>query len=179
MQHRRWRGPGAAAPNPARNLPLALALIGPAAVVLYGTALVPSIRPRSYREPVRTLALARSARTSAPAVPAIPSTPCTRAGPDRPARPLLQSSRGRSGCASARVLVASCLELYAPLPYHQGHARHATPTYVAIPCNAIGAVALALILLNPAANLPLALALLIPGAVALYVTAFVLQSKRR
>jgi hypothetical protein len=52
------------------------------------------------------------------------------------------------------------------------------PWFVAVPCNAVGGVAL-LLLLKPTRNLPLALSLLIPAAIALYGKAFVMWVKKR
>jgi hypothetical protein len=46
------------------------------------------------------------------------------------------------------------------------------PWWIAIPCNGLAGAALALLLLNPADNLTLALLLLCPAALALYGTAF-------
>ena len=53
------------------------------------------------------------------------------------------------------------------------------PWFVAVPCNAVGGVALVLLLLKPARNLPLALALLIPAAIALYGRALVMWVRKR
>ena len=53
------------------------------------------------------------------------------------------------------------------------------PWFVAVPCNAVGGVALVLLLLKPARNLPLALALLIPAAIALHGRALVMWVRKR
>jgi hypothetical protein len=47
------------------------------------------------------------------------------------------------------------------------------PWWVAVPCNGLAAIALVLLLLDPDGNLPLALWLLGPAALALYGTALV------
>jgi hypothetical protein len=55
------------------------------------------------------------------------------------------------------------------------------PWWVARPCNVLAGIALILLALNPADNLPVALALLGPAAVVLYGTALLLhlRGKRR
>ena len=53
------------------------------------------------------------------------------------------------------------------------------PWYVALPCNIIAPAAIVLLAIDPVENLGVALALLVPGAVALYGTALVTARKRR
>ena len=53
------------------------------------------------------------------------------------------------------------------------------PRWVALPCNVLAACALVLLLLDPDGNLPTALALLAPAAVALYGTALLVNARKR
>jgi hypothetical protein len=52
------------------------------------------------------------------------------------------------------------------------------PSRVAIPCNLLAGAALILVTIHPAENLTLAVALLVPAAVALYGTALVRWLRR-
>jgi hypothetical protein len=55
----------------------------------------------------------------------------------------------------------------------------AVPWWIAIPCNVIAAVALVLLAIDSERNLTAALGLLVPGAIALYGTAFVNWCRRK
>src|SRR5215467_8461074 len=87
--------------------------------------------------------------------------------------------------AVAGTIASGCLISYVLLlrlgnrPLLAGIVNPGVSWFVAIPCNAVGGVGLVLLLHNRARNLPLALTLLIPAAIALYGTALLLWVRKR